>query len=803
MTTKSNSKYQFKLVIKVVKIEKQNSNITVFEGVPLIIIDDNSKKDLHFVLQKNRFAVNKELASKVNISVNKYYTVKANGILNIEKNNFEYFEVKSISKKVSQVYKKQMISFIKDNLPIVSRLSTYDLSTLFQKYQYNTLHELASDPDALDFVFDIDLTLNEKEYLQKYTKMLLTVRRITSFLRYYSLDDDENRANAIFNDFYSDASTKWWNSLEDILNNPYILGQYGYHFKEIDKIAFKRNLPYDCKFRYNSLIVLFLKDMFRGGYFSLPVDLFYIRIKLWLKEHSGFNIKKAEEVDESMLDSVIDALIKYGRIIITSRKNGVKQSVTTSEMKKNGESNYLIYLNEMYAIETNVLSKIQDRIAAPKRKFSLPLFKKLIKEFEEGNHVKLLNEQVVMLTEALHNKIFIVTGAAGTGKSLLISAYAYLFPRLFPRKPELLMDKKPNSFYEQILCVSPTGKAAQNLSKKVVNSFTIHKAFNIIPGLSKKERFYVGDCLVIDEASMVDTGLLSNILDHTSDDTQIILVGDRNQLPPVNSGTPFLDLLKSKKIPCGTLHVDFRQKENTHLLSLSNYVLGTNGSFDFNQMDDDIHFIKTDNDDETREKYIDFAIALYKQGQLDNSLLLCAKHAGTFSSNSMNTDLRNLINPKSNKAKHAVIGGKKFFCGDHVIQTKNRYFDDCQIMNGTLGTVVGFKRTSPHSKYNLGLRIKFVGIDHEVNYVNSEDLESVDLGYIMTVHKAQGSEASTVVFPIFDFDYNMLNRSLIYTAVTRAKQKITFIGNKKLFEESLNKIDSVENQGLTLRLAKN
>lgn len=759
-----------------------------------------SSNEVFYIPNHNIFVIDKNI-----LPLNEFLLIK--GSLSLNYDGSLYFYVNSFTSNIPQKYMNYFKETLHNDVLYLDELDKNEIDKLFEKYKFECFHAIKNDFNALNCISR--LNTKQKKEISQYMNSFLAVGQLRMFLEQNKVDKD--LAFDIEEDFSN--SSVFWNEVDDIVKIPYILTKYKIPFKKADQIACNENKSFKDFYRYNAMIIEYLKSLFVKGRFSVSLKSFYTGISDWLKENSGFDIKDANKIDLILLNKVLQELLDFGRLILISKKNGRKSIRKIQNIKETND--FLLYLKDMFVIETNVLHKIQTLLHRSMPNFSKDLFEKALKDFEVKNNVKLSLEQRRILQAALNHKIFAITGDAGTGKSLVIAAYVYIFTRIFENTNNCVLEDKTknNIFYKQILCVSPTGKAAQNLEQKLSSEhcYTIHKAFNIIPGFSEKERFFNGDCLIIDEASMVDTGLLSNVIDHISDQTQLILVGDTNQLSPVNSGTPFLDLLNSGKIPVANLSIDFRQQDHNDLLKLNEYILGKSSFMNFSKdLSNNVVFLETDNDDKIKQLYLNTIDKLKNKMSINSILALAPKKEGSLGTYNLNLSLRKVFNPQiSSSKKHIKIKGTDFFINDRVLQINNNYEDkEHPVMNGTLGTIVGFKYHSRRwgnlsaRKYKLGLKIKFDGLNKIVVYDDPTTLESINLGYVNTVHKSQGSEASAIVFPVSYTDYNMLDRSLLYTVATRAKNKIVFIGSRKLFDKSIQKVDFVENLGLTLRLTK-
>ncbi|MCG3204351.1 MAG: ATP-dependent RecD-like DNA helicase [Elusimicrobia bacterium] len=356
------------------------------------------------------------------------------------------------------------------------------------------------------------------------------------------------------------------------------------------------------------------------------------------------------------------------------------------------------------------------------------------------------------------HRFSIVTGGAGTGKSTVVRA---------------IVDAHARPGY-RISLAAPSGKAAKRLSEVTGReAMTIHRMLGPtkVKGrfeFSKNENnLLAADLVVVDETSMVDISLMASLMKAVSPHTKVVLVGDHYQLPPVGPGSPFRDLLNSQSVPSKELTIIKRQKDglivqNAHRIKNGEDIITENNNAG------DFYFIGRDREEHVLAKIIEFfSSELLKNRKLDPlrdvQVISPIREKTTLSCKSINLELQKALNPSD------PIPNYPFKVGDKVINTKNDY--DHNIVNGDMGFVAGI------NKAEKIIAVNFESPERRVQLpLKGNDLE---LAYAITVHKAQGSEWPIVIVPVHkSFGGLLLQRNLLYTAVTRAKQLLILVGQR-------------------------
>ena len=395
---------------------------------------------------------------------------------------------------------------------------------------------------------------------------------------------------------------------------------------------------------------------------------------------------------------------------------------------------------------------------------------------EEGRlGLKLAPEQRSAVKTALTNGLCIITGGPGTGKTLIQRAILDIFKRKYPDKA--------------ICCCAPTGRAARRLEQSTGHvAYTVHKALGLFAG----DDGYLGEVseldaelILVDEVSMLDIYLACRLLESVKDGAQLVLVGDAEQLPSVGPGAVLSEMLSSCCIPFVRLDKVFRQNAGSRIAV--NAKLIRNGTFHL-EYGEDFRFIDSPDLSESAGLIANLYIKETEKHGIDNVVLLSPFRQKTETGvNALNTHIQNIINPHKKGKAEVTVGKRIFREGDKIMQTKN--FED--VSNGDVGYVKKITAVE-NEAYVL---VDFG--DGRIKEYDSSDLDMLDLGYASTIHKSQGSEYKSVIINLQCAHYTMLNRPLIYTAITRGKDKVTIVGERRALCISIQKNDT-EKRGTCL-----
>ena len=534
--------------------------------------------------------------------------------------------------------------------------------------------------------------------------------------------------------------------------NPYQMAEdiAGVGFKTADEIASRAGIRTDSDFRIRSGILYALQQASGEGHTFLPMEELTQRTAVLL-EIDG------EHIEKHYMNLALD------RKLVMRQKEDVTQIYSSSFFYM--EANSATMLKRL-----NVSYKVSDEQIESR-----------IKRIEKQTGMELDIQQVNAVKEAVRNGLFILTGGPGTGKTTTINTIIRYF------EMEGL----------DIFLAAPTGRAAKRMSETTCfEARTIHRMLEVNGGPEGNGGFERNeknpletDVIIIDEMSMVDITLLYALLKAIVAGTRLIFVGDVNQLPSVGPGSVLKDMIESGQFPMVSLNKIFRQAStsdiivNAHKINKGEEVVLDNKSMDF-------FFLKRYEAD----KIIQVTLQLIKQKlpkfvdatEYDIQVLTPTRK-GLLGVERLNSILQMYLNPESPKKKEKEYGGIIFREGDKVMQVKNNYQLEWEI----------------RSKYGLcidkgmGIFNGDMGIIEEINFyaetlrVSFDEgkiveypfklLEELELAYAITIHKSQGSEYPAVVIPLFAGPRMLMNRNLLYTAVTRAKKCVTIVGDDAVF----------------------
>ena len=379
---------------------------------------------------------------------------------------------------------------------------------------------------------------------------------------------------------------------------------------------------------------------------------------------------------------------------------------------------------------------------------------------EKELNITLAESQKLAIDKALDNRLMVITGGPGTGKTTLVNSLL-----------KTLAAKKLN-----IKLCAPTGRAAKRLSESTgLEATTIHRLLEIDPaygGFKRNEESPLScDYLVIDETSMVDVPLFYSLLKALPLHSALLLVGDVDQLPSVGAGQVLKDIISSKVISTVQLTEIFRQAATSNIITNAHRVNhGILPNMQITREESDFYFVEAEHGDDIINKIItmvkDRIPKKFNLNPVQDIQLLCPMQRGGAGARSLNIELQKVLNP--NHTNGIVKFGQIFAVGDKIMQTENNY--DKEVYNGDIGIIKAINEQDQEIIINF--------YNRDVNY-DYTDLDQITLAYATTIHKSQGSEYPAVIIPITMQSYMMLRRNLIYTAITRGKKLVVIIGQKK------------------------
>ena len=604
---------------------------------------------------------------------------------------------------------------------------------IVDKFGVDAIEILEQDPQRLREVKGIG-----EKTLEQMIESLYNNREIHQIMQYLGqFDISINKARRIVKKYGA-------KSLEVVRNDIYHLCEVdGFGFITIDTMAQKMNHPMNTLPRVKAAAEYVLKENRNDGHLFMEPEDFLKELK------KSLNHKEAS--------------YKFAEADLRPLAN---EALTTEKITYSGGN---IYLTRDYGCEKGFAQLMAERLynerqSAPADVPGLHI---------AGTGINLSTEQEKAVRMALTQNTCIITGGPGTGKTTVLKTFLKLYAQI-------------NKGRDGILLCAPTGRAARKMYEATgYQAFTIHKSFGLgsedDAGHGTKKHF---DLVVIDEFSMADMWISTQVLSALSQNTKLVFVGDADQLPSVGPGNVLHELIGSGVIPTVQLKQVFRQAQGSSIAENARRISEGSPNLVY---DDDFIFVPAANQAEA----MDFVCKLYQKavtalGVEKVQVLTPVRKRGECGANNLNAEIQRMVQGDPEKGRKVF---DRYFCeGDPVMQTKN----EGGVNNGDLGII----SEASHSSVKVG----FYGLDGLREY-DEDGLRILDLAYSVTVHKSQGSEYPVVIFPILREHTFMLNRNLFYTAITRGKNRVILLGSAWAIREAIRKVDTLKRRtNLALRI---
>ncbi|MCR5784382.1 MAG: ATP-dependent RecD-like DNA helicase [Eubacterium sp.] len=612
---------------------------------------------------------------------------------------------------------------------------------IVKKFEDDTIRIIEEEPERLAEIKGISVRLASK--IAEQVMALRQQRNAMMYLQQYNITT--NLAVRLYGEYGEKI-------YEILSTNPYKLSEdlNGIGFKTADEIAQKVGIERDSRFRIQSGILYALLDASSDGHTFLPEE------ELTNRAGELLGVSKQAVEDEYM-----DLIVEHKLV------------------RKQDETGDKMYSTVFYAMEHNVAVMLKSLCYDCDEEDDE--IEKSLEKIQKNLGIELDEMQVKAVKNAVGNGVFILTGGPGTGKTTTINTMIKYFS-------EKGLD---------IRLAAPTGRAAKRMSEMTGREAkTIHRLLELngdaegAGGFGRDEDNPLEtDVIIIDEMSMVDIALMNSLLKAIVPGTRLILVGDTNQLPSVGPGSVLKDIIASGIFSTVTLNKIFRQAKESDII-VNAHRINNGEPVELGKKSMDFFFLKEGNVQRTIEDTIKLVrdnMPKYVNASSFDVQVLTPTKKGELGIENLNKKLQKALNPPSKDKREKEHGDKIFREGDKVMQTKNNYqleWEVCNdygipvekglgIFNGDMGIIREINTFSEQMKIEFDDG-RFVDYDFKL-------LDDIEHAYAITVHKSQGSEYPAVVIPLFGGPRMLLNRNILYTAITRAKQCVVLLGNPGTF----------------------
>lgn len=605
---------------------------------------------------------------------------------------------------------------------------------IYDVFGDTTLDILDTDPEKLLTVSGIS-----QNKLKKICESYIAnrgARDVVAFLLPYGIT--ANRAVQ----FYKKYQNK---TMEVVKEHPYRLCEIpGIGFLTADKIALSMGFDRLSTDRVDEGMLYTLSEAENRGHLCMEKHAF---VKACLK------LLDTQNLTEEMVGNRAMRLINDGKLM-TFQGNVYRATAAAAEA-------YLAYL---VARRVNV-----------KLKSIIPDLDTILDREETKLSIRMAEEQRAAVKTALTKRVSVITGGPGTGKTLIQHAVLDIYMQHH-------QDKK-------VCCCAPTGRAARRMAQSTgYPASTIHKALGLYAGddgTYGEPQPLDADLVLVDEVSMLDIYIAGYLFEALKDDAQIVLIGDADQLPSVGPGAVLSEIIESECVPVVRLDKVFRQNAGSRIATNAKLIRHGNLGLEYGN---DFQFVESGDLSESAKLVAETYVREIAKYGVDNVALLAPYRQKTETGvNALNETIRDLVNPPDSSKPEIKTGKRLFRLGDKVMQIKN--YED--INNGDIGYVKAIHTVGNETSVQIDFG------ESKIKWYESDDLNMLDLGYASTIHKSQGSEYTSVIINLQCAHSIMLTRQLIYTAITRGKERVIIVGERRALCIAINKKDT-EKRGTCL-----
>lgn len=594
---------------------------------------------------------------------------------------------------------------------------------IVEEFGIETLNVIDQSPEQLLQIAGLGKKRVEK--IKSCWNEQKSIREVMIFLQSYGVSP--SYAQKIFKNYGSQSVRK-------VQQNPYVLAReiHGIGFKTADAIAKKMGISHDSPQRIDAGIEYVLSELSGNGHVCYPLEEL---------------LKESSEKLEASLDHLRERI----------RFLKEEQRIETVDLFDHQQVQTFIWSMPLFIAEVGIAKEVKRLLNSTSllRPVDIP---KALNWVQTKLCIELAENQKQAVESCLHQKLHIITGGPGTGKSTITNAILSITDKLT----------------QKIILMAPTGRAAKRMSEIThKKASTIHSIleYDFKKGGFKRNRENPLDCdlVIIDEASMIDTFLMFSLLKALPNHCRVIFVGDIHQLPSVGPGNVLRDMISSQTISVTLLNQIYRQAAGSRIITNAHKI--NSGAFPDinNHSDSDFFFIEA----ETPEEVLKNIIALvaqrlpqkYSYNPLFDIQVLTPMRKGIIGAENLNTVLQETLNKNT---APLFRSGKKMLVGDKVMQIRNNY--QKEVYNGEVGVI---------KDIDLMEEQILIQVDEREIVYEFSDLDDIVLAYAISVHKFQGSQCPCIIIPIHTTHYMLLYRNLLYTAVTRGQKHVILVGSKK------------------------
>lgn len=627
---------------------------------------------------------------------------------------------------------------------------------IVDRFKEKSLDILEMHPEKLAEIKGISLT--KAKDLSASFKKQAGVRRLTEFLCAYGIKPLV--ALKLYRTYGSAA-------LETVHENPYIISasHIGASFAEADNLALELGIEGDSINRISAAVLFELQHNSGNGHCFIPRDKLIAATSQLIS------------VPADLVSDAIDSLSENGGLVCDKVANL-----------------NVCYLTELYEAETYTAERLKSMVGL-KTKSSANI-ERLITKLESLYDISYAPLQKQSIELALNNRILVITGGPGTGKTTILKGILSLYDEL-----EL-----------ETLLAAPTGRAAKRMSELTGrDASTIHRLLGAKMAedgetvvFSKHEGDPLNcDALVLDECSMVDITLMSSLLKALKPGCRLVLVGDADQLPSVGPGNVFSDIIRSQTVPTVRLTEIFRQKGDSRIVRNA-HMINRGEHPDFEANTGDFFRLRRLKGGTAVETIVELCARRLPENMKIPSAsiqVLSPTRKGETGTVNLNKRLQAALNPPSESKKEKLFGEAVFRVGDRVIQTKNNYDTIWKTKGGVSGAGVYNGDIGTIAQIDLITETLTVDFEDKLATYSFEMLNELEHAWALTVHKSQGSEYRAVVLALSGDVQMLLTRGVLYTAVTRAKELLIMVGDDNIAHRMIdNNKQSRRYSALRLRL---